>query len=89
MKKIKFFSFIVILVLITSCSSTPPSNQNNICKIFAQEPSWFNDAKKSEKIWGTPISTLMAFVKQESSYRKNAKPPIRWVAFITLEASKL
>ena len=26
----------------------------------------------------------MAFVKQESSYRKNAKPPVRWIGFIPL-----
>ncbi|MDC3067583.1 hypothetical protein OA344_02310 [Pseudomonadota bacterium] len=84
MTKIKLFSFMATLSLITSCASTPPTNQGNICKIFAQEPGWFNDAKKSENKWGTPISTLMSFVRQESSYRKNAKPPIRWVAFIPL-----
>lgn len=68
----------------TSCSTTPPSNQDNICKIFAQEPGWFNDAYKAEKKWKTPVSTLMAFVKQESSFRKNAKPPFRWLGFIPL-----
>ena len=84
MKSITFFLFITSTILIASCSSTPPNNQGNICRIFAQHPGWFNDAKKSEKKWGTSISILMAFVKQESSYRKNAKPPIRWIAFIPL-----
>ena len=84
MKSFFILHTIVTLVFITSCSSNPPDNQHNICKIFAQEPGWFNDAYKAEKKWNTPISTLMAFVKQESSYRKNAKPPIRWLGFIPL-----
>ena len=73
MKYITFFLFITSTILIASCSSTPPNNQGNICK-FAQHPSWFNDAKKSEKM-GTLISILMAFVKQES-ISQNARPPI-------------
>ena len=37
-------------------ASTPPNNQGNICKIFAQHPSWFNDAKKSEKNGGLRLA---------------------------------
>ena len=71
-----FFLFITSIILIASCSSTPPNNQGNICKIFAQHPGWFNDAKKIRKKWGTSISILMAFVKQESSYRKMQDRPL-------------
>ena len=84
MNTIRVCTFASALCFIMSCATNPPNNQNNICKIFAQEPSWFNDAYKTEKKWGTPISTLMAFVKQESSFRKNAKPPVRWIGFIPL-----
>lgn len=67
-----------------SCSVAPPKNQENICSIFLQKPNWYDNARKSEKKWGTPISTLLAFVKQESSYRKNARPAFKWFLFIPL-----
>lgn len=66
------------------CATNPPHQQHNLCEIFNQHPNWYDFAKISEEKWGVPIHILMAFVRQESSYRHNAKPPFKWLLFIPL-----
>ena len=73
------------LLLATGCGTVPPpKRQNNICEIFKQYPDWYDYARKSERQWGTPVSVQMAFVRQESSFRSNARPAGRWLWFIPL-----
>ena len=72
MKCICIFS--ASLFLLKSCTSQPPSNINDVCKIFSEKKSWYKAAKKTEKRGKIPISVSMAFIKQESSFRSNAKP---------------
>ncbi len=66
-------------VLLTGCATSPPKQQNNLCEIFREKSGWYDDAKDMEKEWGTPIHVAMAFIKQESSYRHDAKPPKDYV----------
>ncbi|MGL6258479.1 hypothetical protein [Vibrio sp. WXL103] len=66
-------------VLLVGCATPPPSNQNNLCDIFREHPSWYKDAVAMEEKWGTPINIAMAFVKQESSFRHDARPPKKYV----------
>ena len=68
-----FLSFFLIFFI--SCSNLPPSNTSNICKIFEEKSSWYKAAKKAEKNWKVPISVTMSFIKQESSFIAEAKPP--------------
>ncbi len=77
-------SIVLIVCILTGCASTPPKQQHDICSIFEQHPSWYDYAKQSQKKWGTPKHILMAFVRHESSFRKNAKPPYDWFLFIPL-----
>ena len=56
-------------------STTPPINVENICAIFDDKRSWYRAAKKSEKRWGTPIQVQLAIIRQESSFKFNARPP--------------
>lgn len=63
------------LIFFISCSNLPPSNTSNICKIFEEKSSWYKAAKKAEKNWKVPISVTMSFIKQESSFIAEAKPP--------------
>ena len=73
---IKLYSiFILILSLLISCATSPPSTTQDICKIFKEKKSWYRAAKKTEKRWKIPISVSMAFIKQESSFVAYAKPP--------------
>ena len=52
-----------------------PQNLDDICTIFEDRRDWYSAAKKSEQRWGTPAHIQMAIIRQESSFRFNAKPP--------------
>ena len=76
----RIFDFLrsaLLLVLVASigCSSNPPKNPDNICKIFEENRGWYKDSVKAKKKWGAPIHVPMAIMYQESSFRANAKPP--------------
>ena len=75
---------LIAFCFLVGCTSTPPKQQHDICAVFDDYPAWYDYARKSEKTWGTPKQILMAFVRQESSYRENAKPPYKWFLFIPL-----
>ena len=63
--------------LTAGCATAPPTSQDDVCEIFEQYPDWYDHAHKSARRWGTPVPTLMAFVRHESSFRARAKPPRR------------
>ncbi|MEO6203396.1 MAG: hypothetical protein ABIU05_24365 [Nitrospirales bacterium] len=69
---------------VAGCASLPPKHQENLCTIFDQYPEWYDAAKESQDRWGTPPHILMAFVKQESSFRHDATPLWDWFLFIPL-----
>ena len=79
-------SFLVLLVIlgIVGCSSAPPQSPENLCAIFDEYPGWYDAAKESEDRWGTPAHILMSFLKQESAFVHDAKPPRDWFLFIPL-----
>ena len=81
---IKSLLFLFLMLALTSCATVPPQNQGNLCAVFEQYPKWYDYSAKSQKKWGVPKQTLMAFVKQESSYKSRAKPPFKWFFVIPL-----
>ncbi|MEM7502271.1 MAG: transglycosylase SLT domain-containing protein [Pseudomonadota bacterium] len=66
---------VAVLTSIAGCSAAPPANVENICAIFDEKSRWYRAAKKSEKRWGTPIHVQLAIIRQESSFRFDARPP--------------
>ncbi len=72
------------VALTAGCAVSPPRQQDNLCAIFDQHPEWYDAAKESQDRWGTPPHILMAFVKQESAFRHDARPPRDWFLFIPL-----
>lgn len=62
-------------VLVTSCATAPPKNIENICAVFEEKGAWYKAAVKSEKRWGTPVHVQMSIMRQESSFRFDARPP--------------
>ena len=78
----KTMNTIIILLVLGGCTSKPPKNTNNLCEIFTEKKSWYKQARKASKRWGTSIPVMMAFAHQESDFRANARPPrkkILWV----------
>lgn len=79
---IKLFFVLVFSVFVGACTSTPPSNTDNICDIFDEKDDWYDDARKASEKWGTSIPVMMAIMHQESRFRSKARPPrtkILWV----------
>jgi hypothetical protein len=67
-------------IAIVGCSATkPPSRPDDACAIFREKKNWYEDARSAEERWGVPISIQLAFIRQESSFRGDAKPPRRWL----------
>lgn len=67
--------FLLVALHLAGCSLAPPTNVENICAIFEEKGRWYKAAKKSEKRWGTPVSVQLAIIRQESSFRFDARPP--------------
>ncbi len=62
------------LAALAGCASAP-ENVEDICAIFEEKGRWYKDARKSEKRWGTPIHVQLAIIRQESTFKFNARPP--------------
>ena len=74
MKIIKTNFLLIILFIVSSCSSIP-SNTSNSCSIFEERYLWYKHVKKSEQKWGTPIYLQLAIIKMESGFDWLAKQP--------------
>ncbi len=66
--------YLLILLLISACSSIPKNTQNS-CEIFEERYLWYKHARASYKKWGVPIYIQLAFIKKESDFNWLAKPP--------------
>ena len=73
MNKTRYIFLILIIILITACSSIP-KNTSNSCSIFDEKYLWFKHAKKTQDKWGTPIYIQLAIIKMESDFDWLAKP---------------
>ena len=84
MSKLRNYSLILLIILITGCSSIP-QNTSNSCSIFNERYLWYKHAKKTEQKWGTPIYIQLAIIKMESDFDWLAKPPRQKLFKIILE----
>ena len=73
MLKFKNIFIIILIVLISACSSIP-KNTSNSCSIFNERYLWYKHVKSVEKKWGTPIYLQLAIIKMESDFDWLAKP---------------
>lgn len=77
-KKFQFIPLSALLLVLSGCATAPPKNANNVCDIFKENRSWYKAAAATRDKWGVPIGIPMSFMYQESSFRHNAKPPMRY-----------
>lgn len=79
----KLISFILLglmgLLLLNSCSVTPPKNKENLCELFREKPDWFTATHQTYRKWGVPPHVQMAIMFQESSFIADAQPPANWL----------
>ena len=68
-------SFSIVIFFILYLGYRAPNDQNDICQLFANHPSWYQATLKTQKKWGVPISVQMAIIKRESHFRAYATPP--------------
>lgn len=70
---------VALLVLLgwglSGCATAPPPNIDDLCRIFESQPDWRRAAVRAESRWGTKVPVAMAFVRHESSFRADARPP--------------
>ncbi len=76
MKKIVFY--VTLCIALTACATAPPTNQDDLCSIFVEKPKWYKSATKSAQRWGGPIHVPMAIIYQESAFKHDARPPMRY-----------
>lgn len=71
---------VLCLILLSSflmaCASTP-RNIDDACGIFSERRGWYDDAADASEKWGSSVAVLLAFVHQESAFRRKAKPKRR------------
>ncbi|MDM8538174.1 transglycosylase SLT domain-containing protein [Desulfobacterales bacterium HSG17] len=81
-QKTKITAFILILLFTCGCTPGTPRFKNNICKIFKQNPDWYDHAVDSYNKWGIPIPIMMAIMYIESGFVADARPPRTTCFFI-------
>lgn len=53
----------------------PPASVDNACAIFEDRPGWWRAVHRAEERWGAPPALVLAIIRQESSFRHDARPP--------------
>ena len=51
-------SILIILIFISGCAVSIPSNQDDICKILDENPRWRNMLYNSSEKWGVSQAHL-------------------------------
>lgn len=51
------------------------SNINDACRIFFDNPGWRTAMENTRDRWRTPLHVQLAIMRQESSFRHDARPP--------------
>ncbi|MAI58292.1 MAG: lytic transglycosylase [Rhodobacteraceae bacterium] len=74
---------LAVFLFFNSCGIIPservPRNIDNACSIVEQRPHYLRAFKATERRWGVPVSVQMAIIHQESSFKANAKTPMRYI----------
>ena len=69
----KFAIFLVLILASCVRENQPPARQDDACAILDQRRGWLRDMRKTEAVWGAPISVQMAIIWKESNFRARAK----------------
>ncbi len=73
-----FFKVIFALAFmlqISACATTPPQSPENACLIFEEKPDWYEASLDVQRKYGLPLQVQLAIMRQESSFKHDARPP--------------
>ena len=70
----KRIALTLIVLFFYGCATKIPSNQDDICDILQENPRWQQSLLNAEQRWNAEPSTVMAIIRQESSFNPNAAP---------------
>ncbi len=79
---LKKLSLLLLISLVSACSTTPPKNIDNSCDIFFEKDDWYDEAKDSYKRWGVPIHVQLAIIHQESKFNYDAETEMQYFLWI-------
>ena len=76
----KYFLFCLAALTVTGCAtsgSKPPSNTVNACTILNEKRGWENHVFDAARKWDVSPGMILAFMRQESGFRRDARPTDR------------
>jgi len=64
------------VVLAGGCATAPkpPHEPDDACAILAEKPKWDIALHKVQHRWGVPVEVQLAIIRNESSFRHDARP---------------
>lgn len=72
----KFTLLAVIVVFISNCSlNNTATKYDNICGLMNDKISWYKGVANASKKYKVDKSLILAFIKQESRFKGDARPP--------------
>lgn len=63
------------LALSACATVAPPQQVDDACEILSSRPGWWRGLKRAESRWDAPPGLVLAIIRQESSFRHDARPP--------------
>lgn len=71
-----------IIVAVAGCASAPPKNVTSSCAILQEKSGWYKATSKVRDKYGTPIHVQLAIIRQESSFKHDAKPGRNYLLWV-------
>ncbi|WP_298444640.1 hypothetical protein [uncultured Ferrimonas sp.] len=78
MNYLKKLTPLLLGLLLVGCATSPPQDPENICNIFRENRDWYEASINTQEKWGVPVHVPIAMMYQESSFKHNARPPMRY-----------
>lgn len=74
MKQLLPLALIALTLAGCATSGTPPSNTADACSILDEKRGWENHVFEAARKWDVTPGVILAFMRQESGFRRDARP---------------
>ena len=71
-----------IIIAVAGCATSPPKNVASSCAILDEKSGWYKATKRVRDKYGTPIHVQLAIIRQESSFKHDAKPGRNYLLWV-------